>query len=452
MAETAIAAVEYADLLRERASEILDEGQPSSHRLSLTAVTQIAFGQVRDIDQAAAALLAICAFLAPAPVPMEWFTTAAVQLAVPLRDRAEDAVAWRRVLARISRSSLARIEPGGIVMHRLTQSILRSSLPPEEAAEARQQASQVLIAGDPGDPGAPSSWRTWGLLLQHLLTLDPASSQNSSLRQLAASASEYLLRSGQLTASHDLAQHLHGEWAARLGNDHPQALLVATNLARTLHEMGRYEQARQLDADTLERRRRTLGDDHPDTLISASNLAANLRQLGDLTAARQLTEDTLARRRRVLGDDHLMTLVSSHNLANVLSDLGESRAAAMLAEDTFARSRRVLGEDHPDALSSAHSLAVRFCEMGDFHAARDLDEETLARRLRVLGQDHPDTLASARNLADDLRELGDVEAARQLDQDTLNRRRRILGEDHPSTRHSAEALAEDLRLLGQPED
>ena len=125
MADTAIAAVEYADLVRERAAEILDEGQPPSHRLSLTAVTRIAFGQVRDIDRAAAELMTICAFLAPAPVPVDWFTTAAAQFAGPLRDRAEDAVAWRRVLARISRSSLARIEPGGIVMHRLTQSIMR---------------------------------------------------------------------------------------------------------------------------------------------------------------------------------------------------------------------------------------------------------------------------------------------------------------------------------------
>ena len=238
------------------------------------------------------------------------------------------------MLARISRSSLARIEPGGIVMHRVTQSILRSSLP-LEAADARRQAAQVLIANDPGDPDAPRSWPGWGLLLQHLLALDPASSQNSSLRQLSVGASEYLLRSGQLAASHDLAQHLHGEWAARLGNGHPQALQVATNLARTLHEMGRYKPARQLDADTLERRRRALGDDHPDTLISASNLAADLRQLGHLTAARQLIEDTLARRRRVLDEYHLMTLVSSHNLANVLSDLGESRAAATLAEENL---------------------------------------------------------------------------------------------------------------------
>jgi hypothetical protein len=37
--------------------------------------------------------------------------------------------------------------------------------------------------------------------------------------------------------------------------------------------------ARDLDQDTLDRRRRLLGDDHPDTLTSANNLAIDLRRL-----------------------------------------------------------------------------------------------------------------------------------------------------------------------------
>ena len=36
-----------------------------------------------------------------------------------------------------------------------------------------------------------------------------------------------------------------------------------------------------LDRDTLDRRRRVLGEDHPDTLASAGNLAADLRALGE---------------------------------------------------------------------------------------------------------------------------------------------------------------------------
>jgi hypothetical protein len=67
-----------------------------------------------------------------------------------------------------------------------------------------------------------------------------------------------------------------------------------------------------------------LGDDHPDTLISASNLAADLRDLGDFEAARALDENTVTRRRRVLGEEHPDTQQSVRNLAADREALGEA--------------------------------------------------------------------------------------------------------------------------------
>jgi hypothetical protein len=58
-----------------------------------------------------------------------------------------------------------------------------------------------------------------------------------------------------------------------------------------------------------------LREDHPSTLASASNLADDLRALGEYQAARELDEDTLARRRQVLGEDHPYTQRSARNLA-----------------------------------------------------------------------------------------------------------------------------------------
>ena len=81
--------------------------------------------------------------------------------------------------------------------------------------------------------------------------------------------------------------------------------------------------ARDLDQDTLDRRRRVLGEDHPDTLASANNLAVDLRELGEVQAARDLDQDTLDRCRRVLGEDHPDTLRSANNLAADLRELGE---------------------------------------------------------------------------------------------------------------------------------
>jgi Tetratricopeptide repeat len=68
-----------------------------------------------------------------------------------------------------------------------------------------------------------------------------------------------------------------------------------------------------------------LGEDHPDTLTSASNLAVDLSGLGEYEAARELDEDILARRRRILGEDHPDTLWSARNFDADLRALGKSR-------------------------------------------------------------------------------------------------------------------------------
>jgi hypothetical protein len=88
--------------------------------------------------------------------------------------------------------------------------------------------------------------------------------------------------------------------------------------------LGEVSAARDLDQDTLVRFRRVLGEDHPDTLTSASNLAADLRELGEVSAARDLDQDTLQRRRRVLGEDHPDTLTTAKSLVSDLRLLGEA--------------------------------------------------------------------------------------------------------------------------------
>jgi hypothetical protein len=66
-----------------------------------------------------------------------------------------------------------------------------------------------------------------------------------------------------------------------------------------------------------------LGEDDRETLWSAHSLAEDLRQLGELEKARELDQDTLNRRRCVLGDDHSDTLASAHNLAKDLRQLSQ---------------------------------------------------------------------------------------------------------------------------------
>ena len=448
LAESGMLPAEYLDLVRTRAARILDEGQVLSYPTSLAGATQLTIERLTDEDAGAAALAEVCAFLAPEPIPLALFTTAATQLPEPLASAAAYVVAWRKLLAALGRSSLARVDQHAIQMHRLTQAIFRDGLTPEKAATTRALAGTILAANEPDDSEDPVNWPGWARLLPHILAVDAATSSDLAVRDLAIHAAWYLLMRGDQRGGHDLAEHLHQQWSRQLGSDDKDTLGAASNLAWSLHLLGRHAEAWRMDEDTLARRRRLQGEDHPDTLTSARQLAADLAQLGDVQAARELTEDTLARRRRVLGADHPDTLTSAGNLAIVLAQMGDVQAARELDEDTLARRRRVLGADHPDTLISAGNLAINLRALGEHQAARELNEDTLARRRRVLGADHPATLASANSLAIVLAQLGDVQAARELDEDTLARRRRVLGEDHPATLISASNLAASLSGLG----
>jgi tetratricopeptide (TPR) repeat protein len=138
-------------------------------------------------------------------------------------------------------------------------------------------------------------------------------------------AAEYRAARGEFREALPLAQQAHALYRARLGDDHPNALSSATNLAIRLADLGEHEQARALTEDTLTRQRRVLGDDHPDTLRSAHNLANRLADLGEHEQARALADDTLARSRRVLGMEHALT-AKAREIVDWLDKVGPARA------------------------------------------------------------------------------------------------------------------------------
>jgi hypothetical protein len=304
MAETGMTAGEYLGLLATRASQLLDEGETGSYPRSLAAATGLIADRLVAEDPVAAELASLCAFLAPEPIPEDLFTGAASKLPGELPERAVDPLAWRQTLARLHRQSLVRVDQRGLVMHRLTQAILRDRLPSGQAATTRQRAEAILVASNPHDASNPVTWPRWAVLMPHLLAADLAATSSRGLRWMACNACWYLLARGDTRTAHDLARKLHQDWRARLGDDDETVLEAAHYRGWTLFEMGRYAEARDLQEDLVGRTRRLLGEDHPYALTYANQLASDLRELGEVQAARDLDQDTFDRRRRILGEDH----------------------------------------------------------------------------------------------------------------------------------------------------
>ena len=59
-----------------------------------------------------------------------------------------------------------------------------------------------------------------------------------------------------------------------LGPEHPHTLTTVSNLATSLRDQGKHEDAEQMFRELLDMQRRVLGPEHPDTLATVSNLAS----------------------------------------------------------------------------------------------------------------------------------------------------------------------------------
>ena len=145
MAETGMPAAEYLGMLRTRAGQLLDQSPPGSYPRSLAAATGLIADRLAADDPAAAELAALCAFLAPEPVPEDLFTGAASDLPGELAVRAADPLAWRQTLAHLARQSLARIDQpraGDAPAH-----------PGHHARPAHPRAGRRHPGADRDDPG-----------------------------------------------------------------------------------------------------------------------------------------------------------------------------------------------------------------------------------------------------------------------------------------------------------
>ena len=214
LTDTRRTAGEYLGILRDRASELLAEDQREVYRPGgLTAVTQLAYNQLRSTDPDAALLISALAFLAPEPVSVDWLVTAAVGLPSGLAVRAAEPLALSRLLSALARTALVRLTDDGLTMHRLTQAILRVTTPPQAQADSRAVAEEVVTANSPGDRADdPGTWPAWSRLLPHLLSVDPARSDSPALHSAATRAVVYLTASGNNEDAARLGIWLHNQW------------------------------------------------------------------------------------------------------------------------------------------------------------------------------------------------------------------------------------------------
>ena len=394
--------------------------------------------------------------------------------------------AWDTLLA-LERTGLISVNravtPPTVGMSSAVQTAIRLAAPAQVQEPAARAAASALLELWPA--GEPRPWTAAGL------RANAASLQDSSADVLWADGCHpLLLRAGRsldegrmVSSAVECWQDLAARCDTKLPPGHPDAVVVADQLAAAYLQAGQARDAVQWYQRVLAERTRELapghpasmatrvslaraliaagepkdavavllravaefeqfrGGTHPDTLSARDELAAAFQMAGDVTSASQLLARSLADRERLQGPRDPQTMATRDRLAAACLSAGKRKDAINHYKRALADREKVLGRGHPDAIATSASLSAAYRAAGRMPAATQLAEQCCADSVRVLGPDHADTLARMMNLAHLYYAVGRVGDTEALLRDTLARCERTLPAGHALTQTVRQSLA-----------
>uniref|UniRef100_UPI001EF61417 FxSxx-COOH system tetratricopeptide repeat protein n=1 Tax=Frankia sp. Cj3 TaxID=2880976 RepID=UPI001EF61417 len=409
MEHTAIPPGDYVRLFRLRAEDMLARGQLTGYRRTLAAVWSLSISEAARIEPAAPALLNVCAYLAPDPIPVTVFTADPQCLPPLLRDAVSDEIRLAETIGALVRFSLLRRLPDGLYLHRLVQAATRRSIPSEQRQQWSDAAAGLIRAAAPTDiDDAPDTWPVWQTLLPHVLTIVNHPTTDAPTPPTTG----WLM--------HHAAVYLRIRAEYRIGHD----LLRRAVDYREQH-----------DPDGL-----------PDTL---RKLGSVLRDLGRPIQAEPVYRRALVLSESTLGVAHSETARCLIDLGRLLAELGHADQARPLHERALAIAENVFGPNHPEAASALDALGDALDDLGYPDDARQAIERALAIRIDHYGHDHPKIAESLVFLGDALRNCGRPREALHVLQRALGIREQQLGANHPQSANSMISIGNCLRDLGR---
>ncbi|MBO4258305.1 FxSxx-COOH system tetratricopeptide repeat protein [Streptomyces griseorubiginosus] len=461
--QTAMPLDTYLDRVKSQASSVLSGAASTgdSQRESLFAVWRLTVDRLGSERPAAVRLLELCAFLSPEPIAHSLLYSDAMRNRLAQEtgdDSVLDAMVMGYLIRDLGRYALATVDQqsGSIQIHRLVQAAVREWLrdDPEREERTRRQA-QLVLAGALPSAAFPEDHPT---VQQRFAELLPHLEPSEAMLNTDARVCEWVIRQvrnqwriGDHRAAAALGQKALDIWKVSLGEDHHLKLRLAAQVANPLRSLGRFEEAHDLDADTLERQREQLGEDDGYTLVTARNYGADLRSLGRYREAYDEDSRTyeLYLNSPHFGPDHEDTLRAANGLGVSLVLSGNPSQALERATETYQRSRQALGLSHKLTWTPfATNVALDRRETGDYQGSLDLLYEIRKRLVKLLNDEKvDDVLRTDASLAVTQRRMGNYAEAEALTRSTLNVYRQRYGEGHPDTMSCTANLACDLLAL-----
>lgn len=192
---------------------------------------------------------------------------------------------------------------------------------------------------------------------------------------------------------------------------HPLIAFSLNNLANSLVELDRFEEARELYERARDVLLSSVGPDSPLLVRCYDNLGVVAYQEKRWAEAEASLRQALALRTRTLGENHPDQARTLMNLGNLATTEGRAADAEAWYAKALAVRERDVGPDHPEVALLLHNMAAGHARRREFEEALPLLRRSVAIRERTLPPDHPHLYGTRIDFALSAIETGDFEEA-----------------------------------------
>ncbi len=466
----------YRDLFVRRRQQIWVEAGEMPSAVMLTWTLSLAWAESLLPGMSVRLMLVLVALLDGHGIPGAIFDTAAVAAylggaATPFSAVTDAKPTWDTLLG-VERAGLISVDrsvtPPTVLMSSAVQAAIRLAAPAEVQEPAAHAAASALLEVWPADDPAPwaadrlranaasllrsATDELWAdgchpLLLRAGRSLDEARLVGSAVEywrelatrcdtKLAPGHPDALVVAAQLAAAYLAAgyageavlwyQRVLAEQRRELAPGHPSIAAARVGLAQAFIMVGEPGDAVTVLLRAVSECEQFRGPGHLDTLGARDELASAYHAAGDFVAASRLLARNLKDRERLQGPRDVQTMATRDRLAEAFLAEGKIKDAVSHYKRVLGDRERVLGRGHPDTMATAESLSAAYHAAGRMPTALQLSEQCCADSERVLGPDHPDTLARMTKLAQLYNEVGRVGDAEALLRRTAAPSERVL--------------------------
>lgn len=309
---------------------------PQEYPDSVATTWSLSFARVKQANPAAAALLDLCAFLAPDAIPEEMLAGGAPYLDPWLHHTVDNPLLFDRAIQALLAYSLVVRNTDHVVLtiHRLVQVVLRDALPAESTRQWKQQSVALVQRVFPEEEVA--HWEKCERYLPHALLCANWVEQERIVSPEAArllnEAGSYARARARYTAAEQLTRQALAIREQHMGADHPDTAQSLNNLAVLYDYQGRYEHAEPLLMRALAICEQCLGPQHQDVARIPNNLAVLASHQGRYEQAEAWDNRALAINEKLFGPEHPRTAISLNDLATLYEYQGKyGQAESFLA-------------------------------------------------------------------------------------------------------------------------